>query len=265
MRALVLAILLAGSPVPGFADCRQALVIGLDVSGSVDAREFLFQVRGLAQALRSDRVRRLLLERPEVPVMLAAFDWSGEADQRLILPWTVLGDSGAVDRAAATIAATVRIPRSPATGVGAALLFGDRLLAEQEHCWRQVLDLAGDGLNNSGPQPRDVMLEARARPVTVNALVVGVNRDAGWDGGDPGIAELTAWFATEVIRGPDAFVEAALGYENFAVAMERKLLKELSGIEVSALSAPEVNRTGRETLATAGPAAPHEWATAAAQ
>ncbi|OYX41111.1 MAG: hypothetical protein B7Z02_16675 [Rhodobacterales bacterium 32-67-9] len=253
MRALLLALLFAAGPGPGLAACRQALVIGLDVSGSVDAREFLFQVRGLAQALRSDRIRPLLLERPEVPVMLAVFDWSGEADQRLILPWTAIGDAATLDRAAATIAATIRIPRSPATGVGAALLFGDGLLTAQEACWRLVLDLAGDGLNNSGPQPRDVTLAPRARPVTVNALVVGVNRDAGWDGGDPGIAELTAWFADEVIRGPDAFVEAALGYQDFAAAMERKLLKELSGIEVSSLSAPERSRAGAGAGAAAMP------------
>lgn len=242
MRVVALALALAFSPTAALAECRQALAVGLDVSGSVDAREFLLQVRGLAQALRAARVRAAMLEAPEAPVMLAVFDWSGEADQRIILGWTAITDAATLDSAARKIAAAVRVERSPATGVGAALLYGDRLLAERSDCWRQVLDLTGDGLNNSGPQPRDIVLTARRVPVTVNALVIGVNGDAGWDGGDPGIAELTAWFRTEVIRGPDAFVETALGFEDFAAAMERKLLKELSGTAMSALTAPEVRR-----------------------
>ncbi|MEZ5778117.1 MAG: DUF1194 domain-containing protein [Paracoccaceae bacterium] len=231
-RAALVIAMLSGAPAD--AACRQALALGLDVSGSVDAREFELQVRGLAGALLSDRIARILLETPENPVTLAVFDWSGAEDQRLILPWTEITDADALNRAAGVIATTNRVERSPATGVGAALLFGDALLAQRPDCWSAALDLSGDGLNNSGIAPRDVTLPQRARPVTVNALVIGVNRDEGWDGGDPGVAELTAWFRTDVIRGPDAFVETALGYEDFAAAMERKLLRELSGLRVGA-------------------------------
>ncbi len=231
LRAAALA-LLACLPSGAGAACRQALAIGLDVSGSVDQREFVLQVQGLARALQSATVRRLLLDMPEYPVALAVFDWSGAEQQRVIVAWTDIADAAALDRISSVIASTVRIERSPATGVGAALLYGDRLLAERPDCWRATLDLTGDGLNNSGPQPRDIRLPQRGAPVTVNALVIGIDGDAGWDGGDPGIAELTAWFGSEVIRGPDAFVETALGYEDFAAAMERKLIRELSGLQI---------------------------------
>ncbi|MDW4550502.1 DUF1194 domain-containing protein [Defluviimonas sp. D31] len=233
IRALALA-LLCSPPPAAEAGCRQALAIGLDVSGSVDAREFLLQVRGLAAALRAAPVRALLLEAPETPVALAVYDWSGSADQRLILPWTEIRDAATLESVAATIAATNRVPRSPATGVGAALAYGDRLLAQRPDCWRAVLDLTGDGLNNSGMQPRDLRLPERMPPATVNALVIGVHSD---EGGEPGIAELTSWFATEVIRGPDAFVETALGFDDFQAAMERKLVKELSGLRIGAADA----------------------------
>jgi hypothetical protein len=138
----------------------------------------------------------------------------------------------------------VRIERSPATGVGAAMLYGDALLARRPDCPRAALDLTGDGLNNSGLQPRDVALPRRAVEVTVNALVIGVNRDEGWDGGDPGVAELTAWFTAEVIRGPGAFVEVALGFEDFREAMERKLLRELVGLTISQLGPRPVGEGG---------------------
>ncbi|MDI3335283.1 DUF1194 domain-containing protein [Defluviimonas aestuarii] len=237
IRAALSAFLLATAPA--HAACRQALAIGLDVSGSVDQREFVLQVQGLAAALTSDTVRGVLLEAPGYPVALAVYDWSGAEHQRLILDWVEITDEAVLERVAGVIATAVRIERSPATGVGAAMLYGDALLAQRPDCPRAALDLTGDGLSNSGPQPRDVVLPGRVPEVTVNALVIGVNRDEGWDGGDPGVAELTAWFTSEVIRGPDAFVEVALGFEDFAAAMERKLLRELAGLTVSAFPGPD--------------------------
>ncbi|MCB2136668.1 MAG: DUF1194 domain-containing protein [Rhodobacteraceae bacterium] len=218
---------------PAKAACRQALAIGLDVSGSVDPQEFALQTQGLAAALTTPAVREVLLGAPGSTVALAVYDWSGAADQRLILDWVEVTDAAVLERVAGAIAGTGRIERSPATGVGAALLYGAALLARQPRCGQAILDLTGDGLSNSGPDPRDVSLPDRPSPITVNALVVAINGEEGWDGGDPGVAELSAWFATEVIRGPDAFVEVALGFEDFAAAMERKLLRELAGLAVS--------------------------------
>ncbi|GAB4385760.1 DUF1194 domain-containing protein [Albidovulum sp.] len=234
LAAACAALLAAGlAAPPAAAACRQALAIGLDVSGSVDAREFALQTQGLATALRSDAVRAALLELPARPVALAVFDWSGAEDQRLIVGWVEITEAAVLDSVAARIAQAARIERSPATGVGAAILYGARLISARPDCTRAVLDLTGDGLNNSGIAPRAVRLAPGPRPVTVNALVIGVDSDAGWDGGEPGIAELTAWFRAEVIRGPDAFVETAIGFEEFAAAMERKLLRELAVLQLS--------------------------------
>ena len=46
---------------------------------------------------------------------------------------------------------------------------------------------------------------------------------------------MTAYFESEVIHGPDAFVEAAIGFEDFENAMARKLLKELETLAVGQL------------------------------
>jgi hypothetical protein len=70
--------------------------------------------------------------------------------------------------------------------------------------------------------------------ITINALVIGSD---GSGGQQDNIAELSAYFRAEVIKGADAFVETALGFENFQRAMERKLLKELQSLAVSALPA----------------------------
>ena len=43
-----------------------------------------------------------------------------------------------------------------------------------------------------------------------------------------GIAALSAYYHAYVIQGADAFVEVALGFDDYARAMKRKLLKELA-------------------------------------
>ncbi len=220
-----LVMLAAGAPATA---CRQALTIGLDVSASVDAKEFVLQVDGLASALLSPSVRAAILTMTDDPVWLSVYDWSGEWDQRVILPWTAIRNETDLVDSARRIAATRRIERSPSTGVGAALRYGARRLSERPDCQVQTIDLTGDGKNNSGIAPERVEIGGERVPITVNALVIGPDREESWDGGEPGIAELSAWFRRYVIRGPDAFVETAVGFDDFARAMERKLLRELS-------------------------------------
>jgi len=60
--------------------------------------------------------------------------------------------------------------------------------------------------------------------VVINGLVIEVAN----------IQELSAYFDAYVIRGSGAFVEVALGFEDYAAAMERKLLRELQSLALSA-------------------------------
>ena len=60
MKALALLALLAATPAQ--AACRQALALGLDISGSVGAREYVMQREGLAAALGADAVRAAILQ-----------------------------------------------------------------------------------------------------------------------------------------------------------------------------------------------------------
>lgn len=226
MRALAL-LLLAAAPAEGA--CRQALALGLDVSGSVDAAEYALQAQGLAAALGSPAVRAVLLDQPEWPVWIAIYDWSGPEDIRLIQPWVPIDGAARLAEVQARLAGTPRRPGAPQTAIGSAMLYGAALLAERADCPQRVLDLSGDGKANAGPLPRAVALPGW---MTVNTLVIGADRDPSWDGGEPGIAELSAYFRAEVIRGPGAFVETTLGFRDFEAAMERKLLRELQGLAI---------------------------------
>ncbi len=63
IRAALTFAALLGAATPQVADaaCLQALALGLDVSGSVDAREYRQQIGGLAEALSDPRVRAAYL------------------------------------------------------------------------------------------------------------------------------------------------------------------------------------------------------------
>jgi hypothetical protein len=234
MRGAMILVALALSATGAQANCRQALVLALDVSGSVDDREYTQQRQGLAAALTSDRVRAALLDTPDWPVHLAVFEWAGQFDQALLLDWTALSDATALDRAAATIAAPTPRPASLSTALGAAMDYAATVLrAAPADCLTRTLDISGDGKNNDWPDPRS--RRGTLAGVTINALVMGADDTPIGDTRQSDVAELSAYFTAEIIAGPGAFVEVALGYDDYAAAMERKLLRELTTMVMGAL------------------------------
>lgn len=202
------------------AECRQALALGMDVSGSVDAREYRLQLDGLANALEDDGVQAALFAMPDALVRLSVFEWSGPLSQRVILPWVQVNTPRDLARIVARLRSTQRVVLDPSTAIGSAKNYGASLLAQQSVCWRSVLDLSGDGISNTGPHPR----ELRPDGITINALVIAFPEEARRE---PGVAQLTSYFRAYVTQGPDAFIETALGFEDFEAAMIRKLKREL--------------------------------------
>lgn len=234
LRALVGAVAFAAtlaSPAAG-ADCRQALALGLDVSGSVNAREYRLQLDGLAAALNDPNVVEVLLSVPASPVRIMVFEWSGTSDQREVLAWTDITDRAVLATVSEGLRATSRSPSNPATALGSAMVFGAQRLAAQAGCRTRTLDLSGDGKSNTGPGPQDVAANPVFQGVTLNALVVGSDRPDGGVAADE-IQALQTYFQSRVIRGPGAFTETVTGFADFQHAMTRKLLRELEGLAVS--------------------------------
>jgi hypothetical protein len=230
MRILVFLISITFAlPAFGQERCRQALALGLDVSGSVDSREYRMQIDGLAAALSDPEVIDILVAMPAAPIRLAVYEWSSPQDQIMLLPWTVLKDQVTVDNLVARLKRTERSPAEQSTGLGQAMLFGTALLAQQSECWTRTLDISGDGKSNTGPNPQDVP-DVRFEGISINALVIGADSlDHGDDRQDQ-VGELSSYFQAYVLHGPTSFVEVALGFEDYERAMIRKLKRELEGM-----------------------------------
>ena len=219
------------------ANCRLSLAIALDVSGSVDQTEYRLQLEGLAEALQDPEVEEVLLAYPGAPVAMAVYEWSASSYQRLIQDWVLISDRATLLAVTDRLARTEREPAPEPTGLAAALEYGKRRIERGPACWDQTLDVSGDGKNNDWPTPQRLRSEGRLAGLRINALVVVLRRDeARIVGVETG--ELPAYFSAHIIQGPNAFIEVADGFEDYARAMKRKLLKELAVQPLGALTDP---------------------------
>lgn len=218
VAAAALAVAMAG---PAGAACRLALSLGLDVSSSVDAREYRLQTAGLAAALTAPEVAEAFLATPGEPVRLHVYEWSGWQQQTVRLGWTEVASEADLRAIAAELLGQRRSYEQFPTALGLGLMFGAQALATQD-CAHRTLDIAGDGTNNDGISPEVARREFVAPDVTINGLAIGAN-----------FATLGRYYQQFVIQGPGAFVEVAEDYDDFERAMRRKLLRELGVIEMS--------------------------------
>lgn len=214
LRRLCTAAFLAAMPATGVG-CPLSLVLALDVSASIDAREYQLQQEGLARALTDRQVMQAI--QAQGGIWLTIFEWSGSRHQYEQLPWTFVEGPAALGAVAAGLRTTPRRVSEFPTSLGYALGHALNLLrAAPETCVRQVIDVSGDGVNNDGFPPASAYVAHDMTLVTVNALAI--------TGGDPAVLD---YFTTTVIQGPGAFVQPADSYDDYAEAMRRKLLREL--------------------------------------
>jgi hypothetical protein len=191
----------------------------LDVSSSVDEQEYKLQRNGLAAALNSQDIRWALLNGGRGYVSLAAFEWSGRNQQKLVLNWTKISGHADIDHIVAGLLKTERSYDKFPTAMGWSLGYAASVLQDAPPCTRQVMDVSGDGINNDGFSPRLAYRHFPLADVTVNGLVVLSE--------DPAVAD---FYHREVLKGPTAFLEQSQGYEGYETAMTRKLFREISDL-----------------------------------
>lgn len=233
MRGLIAFFLVTSLflPLPARAEsCRLALVLALDVSGSVNEIEYAQQLNGLSEALNSSEVRDTILADRSNPIHLAVFEWSSQNHQFLIQPWIALDTHASIDLAVHRIRAYRKKRAGLKTALSTAMLFAGELLAQKRECWQKTIDVSGDGKNNIGPDPKQVYKLNAFADVTVNALVVSDPSpvDSALAAEEISDLDLKLYFENNVIHGPAAFSMIAYGYKDYARAMQRKLLREMS-------------------------------------
>lgn len=221
---LRLATLLAALWLPlRAASCELALVLAVDVSGSVDGAEYRTQMDGLALALNDGIVAEALVNQQ---ARVTLIQWSGGSRQEQSVPWTAVRSFADVTALADRIAGTPRLWRNFSTAIGEALEVSLDALEQVPDCRRKVIDLSGDGVSNEGKPPEALRERLRSSGVVVNALAIETDE-----------IDLTAYFFEHLIAGEGAFVITANGFEAYPAQIRRKLQRETLR-QISALGEP---------------------------
>lgn len=211
-----LAALLLGAAPAAAAECRLALVLALDISSSVNEREYAIQIGGLARAFRTPEVIEAILSPEGTGIAVAAYEWSGQYQQDMIVGWTMLDSEAAALDFADRLDAHRRSYAEFPTAVGKGLQFGAALFASAPPCARRTIDVSGDGANNDGVGPGYFRDKGVFEGITINGLaILGAEPDPG------------EYYRRHVIQGPGAFVAIARDFEDYPDVIIGKLLKEI--------------------------------------
>jgi len=230
MRALILLLLLAG--VARAAEpVDMTLVLVSDVSRSVDDSEFQMEKSGYAAAFNDPRVLAAIRSGAVGAIAVAYVEFAGPYEVNTVLDWRVVRDAGSARQLTDALEAA---PRSfwGRTSISAGIDRAMQLLGENGfEAQRRVIDVAGDGTNNSGRDVSAARDDAVAAGVIVNGLAIINEHPVSYTYAHvqpPG--GLTEWYRQNVIGGPGAFVVEVREFAAFGEAMTRKLINEIAAL-----------------------------------
>jgi len=222
-----LPVLAALTPGPARA-CELALVLAVDVSGSVDPREYRLQMQGLADALRDPLIGEALVQ---AQAQVALVQWSGKSRQALSQPWTAIPDFITLEGFARAVEGTPRRWRNFSTAIGELLTYALPMFDAVPACRRRVVDVSGDGPSNEGVAPAALRGRLDQAGITVNAIAIEASE-----------ADLAAYFFEHVIHGPGAFVVYADSFDDYPRQIRKKLLREV--VKQTAALMPQTRQRG---------------------
>ena len=191
------------------------LVFAIDNSSSVDSREYELQRQGIAKAFADPDVIEAITSL-NGGVAVAMFQWGEKARSRMVLPFTHINNQRNAKAFAFRVSVLPRARPSAYTALGHAIIASAKLLEENGFDGaRRIIDISGDGRNNNGISPEAARAGVVALGITINGLPVMADDNT-----------LHHYYQSRVVGGPFSFIEPAIDYDAFAIAIKRKLLRE---------------------------------------
>ena len=221
------ALIAARAAWPGpvrVAEVDLLLVLAVDASGSVSQERFDLQKLGYAHAFRHPRLLQAIHASRRgngggsIAVMMT--QWTGPTMQLEVVPWHEVHDAAGAEAVAQAVEAVPRRLFGGGTSISGAILQAVGVIAAAPFAaTRRVIDISGDGANNRGRPADEARDGAVAAGITINGLpILAV---------EPG---LDIYYRDNVIGGLGAFMIAVEDYAQFAEAILRKLVLEISGL-----------------------------------
>jgi len=210
----IAALLVSSASAATMVGTRLSLVI--DVSGSVIGSEYNLQMDGYGAAFRNAANQALIVNGGGIAVNYVFFASTATAAST----WTLLNNVASINAFATLLegiarpgSGTVGTETDIASGMTSSLAsFANATFAAN----RNVMDVSGDGASNDGASPTGPRNTAQAQGIVINGVTIG------------GGATLFNYYTNNVITA-GGFVEAAVGFNDFSEAINRKLFRELGG------------------------------------
>jgi hypothetical protein len=197
------------------------LVLAVDASGSVSHERFVLQQQGYVAAFRDPRLLQAVRSGAQARIAVTMVQWTGPVMQVQAVPWTLISDEASMQAFADAIEKAPRQLFSGGTSISGAIDHAMTLFASSPYQGaRRVIDVSGDGANNRGRPAADARDAAVRAGVAINGLPILMLEPF-----------LDQYYWSNVVGGPNAFVIAVSTYEEFAAAVLKKLIIEVSGTE----------------------------------
>ncbi len=247
LRVLIFILLAAGFGGVSGANAEDVdleLVFLADSSGSIDSAEANFQRQGHAEALMHPEVLSAIGQGLLRRIAVTYVEWGDANHQDVVVPWTIIDGLESAKVFASTLSTAPRRAYGY-NAIGSALAKAHELIDTNDiRGTRRVIDLSGDSANSwDGISIHDARNAAVAAGIVINGLPI-LCREPNC-GGRPVAYDVEKAFQERIIGGPGAFVITAKDRESFEMAVRRKLILEIAGLQP----------TGKLRLGFAGPAA----------
>jgi hypothetical protein len=208
-------------------DVDVELILAVDISYSMDPEELALQRDGYARALTSTEFLNALRQGIHGRIAVTYFEWAGANDQKVVVPWRVVEGPESAGSVANEIS-QAPLRRAARTSISGALLFGMSLFDSSGHRGiRRVIDVSGDGANNSGQLVTVARDEVVSKGITINGLPLILKRPSY---STMDIELLDEYYEDCVIGGPAAFVVPVKDRDKFVEAIRTKLVLEIAGL-----------------------------------
>jgi hypothetical protein len=233
MRAvLLLAVGLAGaSPVHAQGQpVDLELILAVDCSRSIDDDEFALQVQGYAEAFRHPAVLRAIQSGARRSIAVTYVQWAGPFLQNEAVGWTLINDGESALEFADRFQAAPRGFYGGGTSLSGVIDHARALFPKSGFSGRRrVIDISGDGINNSGRMATSARDDALREGITINGLAILTE-----------IGGLDEYFRENIMGGEGAFVLAAEDFAAFAQAILNKLIREIAAVPADATDLAQV-------------------------
>ncbi len=214
------------------------LVLAVDISRSMDYEEHELQRNGYVEAFRHKDVINALTSGPEGRIAVTYMEWGAEGATYQVIPWTMI-DSAAAAHAFADTLAEEQIRSERRTSISGALFASTDLIEGNDIvAHRRVIDVSGDGANNSGlpvEEARDFVLR---RGITITGLPILLNKPGSGFGNGYDIDHLDRYYKHCVIGGDGAFIAPVYDLKHLAATIRKKLVMEIASLDIEPDAAP---------------------------